>query len=418
MRLIVKALAALAMAAAVWSAPVPELSFEKPFEDITAEGVRIISDEYTFGGHAVVNKHFVRLTTDRQSKRGYIWSKKTLGAAGLKRPEFSIVLTFRISGQGERWFGDGLALWVTTEPRHSDGDNHGFKEKYSGFGVIVDTFINSEQAGGHKDVTFVVNDGTKSLDDINYAPEGKKGCDAKNMRYHAKSAAFSASQSMSRLKVTFSNNFVQIQIDPTNSGTWSPCHEESLQLPPTWFSQATLGITASTGALADTHDVIGLELYDTLHDAAIFEKDTVVQAEKAPPAPTDHIQDADQRNLIKVKELQRLYNQMVEDFEHEYQALKEETANTVAKLAKQEEQDSRRIQELEKWVNSRVDEKVGSKVQEIQATMEDTLKAKLEEGESESGGWKVPFVLLVVLLGAGAAFGYKKYQELRKSHLL
>ncbi|RHY88428.1 hypothetical protein DYB35_007775 [Aphanomyces astaci] len=383
----------LALAAAVvWGAKVPSLSFEKPFEDITSDGVRIVSDDFTFGGHAVVNKHFVRLTTDRQSKRGFVWSKETLGAARLPKTEFSIVLTFRISGQGERWFGDGLALWVTTEPRHVDGDNHGFKETYTGFGIIVDTFVNAEQAGGHKDVTFVVNDGTKSLDDINYSPDGKKGCDAKNLRYHAKSASFSASGSMSRVKLSFANNFVSIQIDPTNSGFWSPCFEDTVQLPPTWFSQATIGLTATTGSLADTHDVIALELYEYVYS----------------PASTDHIEDKNERNLIKIKELQRLYDQMVEDFEHEYQALKEETANTVGKLREQEQGDLRRIEELEKWVNGR----------EIEDSVDKTLQTKLEETQVSSGGWKLPFVILVLGLGAGAAFAYKKYQELRKSHLL
>ncbi|RQM22239.1 hypothetical protein B5M09_008991 [Aphanomyces astaci] len=54
----------LALAAAVvWGAKVPSLCFEKPFEDITSDGVRIVSDDFTFGGHAVVNKHFVRLTS-------------------------------------------------------------------------------------------------------------------------------------------------------------------------------------------------------------------------------------------------------------------------------------------------------------------------------------------------------------------
>ncbi|RQM22339.1 hypothetical protein B5M09_008870 [Aphanomyces astaci] len=412
----------LALAAAVvWGAKVPSLSFEKPFEDITSDGVRIVSDDFTFGGHAVVNKHFVRLTTDRQSKRGFVWSKETLGAARLPKTEFSIVLTFRISGQGERWFGDGLALWVTTEPRHVDGDNHGFKETYTGFGIIVDTFVNAEQAGGHKDVTFVVNDGTKSLDDINYSPDGKKGCDAKNLRYHAKSASFSASGSMSRVKLSFANNFVSIQIDPTNSGFWSPCFEDTVQLPPTWFSQATIGLTATTGSLADTHDVIALELYEyvTMHDDEILQKDYTTVAEKAlAPASTDHIEDKNERNLIKIKELQRLYDQMVEDFEHEYQALKEETANTVGKLREQEQGDLRRIEELEKWVNGRVDEKVGSKVQEIEDSVDKTLQTKLEETQVSSGGWKLPFVILVLGLGAGAAFAYKKYQELRKSHLL
>ncbi|RQM09383.1 hypothetical protein DD237_008193 [Peronospora effusa] len=35
-----------------------------------------------------------------------------------------------------------------------------------------------------------------------------------------------------------------------------------------------------------------------------------------------------------------------------------------------------------------------------------------------SGGWKTPFALLFIAMVAGAAYVYRKYQALMKSHLL
>lgn len=104
-----------------------EVSFEKPFEMINPEGVRVPGINWDMGGATVVNRHFIRLTPDRQSKRGYLWSRKKIESR-----EFSIVLTFRISGQAQSWFGDGLALWVTNSAHHIDGDNHGFTGNFNG----------------------------------------------------------------------------------------------------------------------------------------------------------------------------------------------------------------------------------------------------------------------------------------------
>lgn len=103
------------------------VSFEKPFDEIDAEGARLVGANYETGGAAAVNRHFVRLTPDRQSKRGYIWGREQLGAR-----EFSLVFTFRISGQAKSWFGDGLALWITSSQKYVQGDNHGFIGKFKG----------------------------------------------------------------------------------------------------------------------------------------------------------------------------------------------------------------------------------------------------------------------------------------------
>ena len=110
-------------------------SFEPPFDEIDNAGLRMVGKQWRTAGHAVVNNNFARLTPDRQSKKGALWSRKALSV-----PEFSAVLKFRISGQGKSFFGDGLALWIVQQSFYDAGDLHGFKENFQGVGIIFDTF--------------------------------------------------------------------------------------------------------------------------------------------------------------------------------------------------------------------------------------------------------------------------------------
>lgn len=75
-----------------------------------------MSKDWKNGGVASVSQSFVRLTPDRQSKKGAVWSRKSLGT-----DTFSTILKFRISGQGKKFFGDGMALWVMQQGQFSRG---------------------------------------------------------------------------------------------------------------------------------------------------------------------------------------------------------------------------------------------------------------------------------------------------------
>jgi len=57
-------------------------------------------------------------------------------------------------------------------------------------------------------------------------------------------------------------------------------------------------------------------------------------------------------------------------------------------------------------------------MKEINENVDKTLETTLSESAAKTSGWKTPFLLLVGGLVAFGVFGYKKYQELRKSHLL
>lgn len=117
--LLLSAAAALAM---VSSTKLTLHSFEPPFKEVDGAGDRIINKFWRSSGHAgtsrhlpsssllsslllaslpsshnsiVVHSNFIRLTPDRQSKRGAIWSTKPLGVDA-----WSGLLSFRISGHG------------------------------------------------------------------------------------------------------------------------------------------------------------------------------------------------------------------------------------------------------------------------------------------------------------------------------
>lgn len=50
--------------------------------------------DWMCSGDAVINEYFVRLTPDRQSKNGVLWSMNTFNSG-----EFVTTIKFRISGQ-------------------------------------------------------------------------------------------------------------------------------------------------------------------------------------------------------------------------------------------------------------------------------------------------------------------------------
>lgn len=157
-------------------------TFQPPFQDVDTTGNRIINDNWRTSGTAVVNSNFIRLTPDRQSKKGAIWSRRAVGV-----PYLSLVFKFRISGQGKMFFGDGIGLWIVQQSFYNEGDLHGFQEKFVGIGIIFDTFKNTENLASHRDVTVLVNDGSKTYE---LMTTDVQGC-AANVRYHAQRADFS-----------------------------------------------------------------------------------------------------------------------------------------------------------------------------------------------------------------------------------
>ncbi len=103
--------------------------------------------------------------------------------------------------------------------------------------------------------------------------------------------------------------------------------------------------------------------------------------------------------------------------EHKLTDLKEKSSNTIAKLREQEQANEDRLEKVYQKIINIVDSKLEKEISNTADKVKDTLDQKVKLAPS-NGSWKTPFFLLVVALAAAGSFGYKKYQALRKSHLL
>ncbi|TMW61067.1 hypothetical protein Poli38472_014528 [Pythium oligandrum] len=391
--------------------PVRSLSFGDTYDKVGADGKRIVSDDFTYGGSTEVKKNFIRLTPDRQSKRGFIWSSQQINS-----DQFAAVLTYRIHGQGRRWFGDGIGFWLTHERSHTAGDNHGFTDKYYGVGIVLDTFNNIEHRGGHKDVTVQINDGRKTLDVLN--DETKLGCDAA-FRYHAGSASFDPVYSSSRIRVSIDGTMLQLDVDARSDGKWESCYKGELPFTREWLRRATIGITASTGSLADNHDIIKLQSFDEAQDSGVAHADSEVWTHNYSKDFDKLLESSTCDQTCKITILQKFIKNFHIESEHWFEELKESTQNTVSKLKEKERENKQKIQALTDRMNSMVDSKIGQRLADVKSKVQEKIATQVE-GELVVAGssWRLPFFFLIVALAGAFGFAYQKYQKLVKNHLL
>ena len=232
--------------------PLPPFRSRGPFTAFDADGARSLPN-WRLTGSASLQENFLRLTNDRASKRAAAWSLS-------KTPldDWSATLRFRVSGQGRRLFGDGLAFWFTTQATHKDGPLHGFTDMFTGFGVVFDTFVNTEPGHVHKDVQLVSSGGKapRKLDD------SPLGCDA-DFRYWEGRDDWSV-YNHSAARVRFSGGKVSVWVDARATGNWVACiTDAAVAAPEGWWKGETgawMGLTATTGELADNHDILSLQV--------------------------------------------------------------------------------------------------------------------------------------------------------------
>uniref|UniRef100_A0A7S2FHL9 L-type lectin-like domain-containing protein n=1 Tax=Florenciella parvula TaxID=236787 RepID=A0A7S2FHL9_9STRA len=337
------------------------LSFHGPFDDYDRTGLKRVIPKYKTFGDTVINENFIRLTPDRQSKRGGLFSDLYTNT-----PEFEAVFKFRIAGQGRKLYGDGMALWFTKEgvkQWHKGTELHGASSTFTGFGVIFDTFKNSERP--HKDVSILVNDGTRSAEEM---MSTAVGCDA-SVRYHEGRADFSVMHA-SRAKVTYKEGSLTLSLDAESNGEWETCATiDRLDLPADFDSKVYTGMSASTGALADNHDVLSLQVYSEVNELALLEE-------------SGHAAVAARPELSEIDELKH-------HVEHQFVAVYDHVKVTSEKLEKSEKADLKslqdafapRIEELEQVTVAKLEAKLAKMEAEIANAANTLLEERISELE-------------------------------------
>lgn len=89
------------------------------------------------------------------------------------------------------------------------------------------------------------------------------------------------------LRFSSSPDRLELYIDSRNSNEWTLCASlPNLGLPRGWLEKAHVGVTATTGQLADNHDVLYLK---TFSNATVLEEDEQAEFSDTHFEIPDHI---------------------------------------------------------------------------------------------------------------------------------
>uniref|UniRef100_A0AC35TUI3 L-type lectin-like domain-containing protein n=1 Tax=Rhabditophanes sp. KR3021 TaxID=114890 RepID=A0AC35TUI3_9BILA len=217
-------------------------------------------------GDAIASSDQLRLAPSIKSRRGIAWNKKPFSSSEF----FEVEIALKVTGQ--RVGADGLAIWYTTQ-QGTLGPVYGANDQWNGLGIFLDSYENKVNTGnaksGHPYISAMINDGTRIYD---HATDGAAqilaGCqrDYRNKPYPVK------------LKIEYYNNLLTVHVSDGNSQQprYEPCiRVEHVFLPKNGF----FGISATTGGLADDHDVMEFSTF-SLHTNAPHVTHDIPQVEK------------------------------------------------------------------------------------------------------------------------------------------
>jgi len=198
---------------------------------------------WTLDGTAAAYEEYVRLTPDRQSQTGYMWNTEPN-----RFSNWELVYKIRIHGQGTLG-ADGMGFWYISTPK-LNGDFFGLSELFIGLGVVIDTYDN-DGMGHHPRLMVLYNDGTKQYEHVH---DGHK---EGSMELGSCHLPIRNVAQPSLIRVTYQTGTVKVETDIGGTGQWLQCViTQVVQLPNPYY----FGFSATTGQLADNHDIYGASI--------------------------------------------------------------------------------------------------------------------------------------------------------------
>ncbi|WEW57090.1 hypothetical protein PRK78_002550 [Emydomyces testavorans] len=205
---------------------------------------------FDFGGDTIIRTdQYMRLTSDRPSQRGWLWSRVPLTATN-----WQVEFEFKIHGEGSL-HGDGFALWLTKQ-RAVSGPVFGSTDNFEGLGIFFDTYKNGRTGVAFPLVMAMMGDGHTSYD---AAHDGKANdigsCSARGIR--------GASVPTKGRLTYFQDKSLALDLQYKSDNSWTPCFkltaskDLSIKIP----SISYLGFSAETGELSDNHDILEVNTY-------------------------------------------------------------------------------------------------------------------------------------------------------------
>ncbi|CAJ0871218.1 10681_t:CDS:10 [Entrophospora sp. SA101] len=197
---------------------------------------------FDFGADTVINTNrHIRLTHDRPSQTGWLWSRLPLTSTN-----WQVEFEFKIHGNNPTLFGDGMAVWFTTE-RAKPGPVFGFIDKFEGLGIFFDTYPNAKHSHSFPYVLAMVGDGKTEYD---------LGNDGKSNEVAGCEADIRGKPVPTKARITYyKNTYLELKLQYKGWDQWEPCFTiPNVTIP----NVAYLGFSALTGEVSDNHDIISV----------------------------------------------------------------------------------------------------------------------------------------------------------------
>jgi mannose-binding lectin 2 len=199
---------------------------------------------YEFGGDTIIRTDsYIRLTGDRQSQEGWLFSRVPITATN-----YEITVEFKIHGSNQL-YGDGFAMWLTKQ-RGQPGPVFGHTDNFDGLGIFIDTYKNNRPGVVFPYVMAMMGDGKTSYNKNNDGKDTEMaGCSARGLRHAGVPT---------KLRLTyFQEKSLKLELQYKAEDEWTLCFETNE--PPSIPSVSYLGFSAETGELHDNHDIISIE---------------------------------------------------------------------------------------------------------------------------------------------------------------
>lgn len=202
---------------------------------------------FDYGGNTFIrNDQFIRLTGDISDQRGWVISR----TPSLPR-NFQIEIDFKIHGQGNAMYGDGMAFWMINEKVSEVGPVLGFKDQVKGSAILIDTYKNNRPGKGFPYVMLMKNDGTATYDKEHDGLDNEiAGCSARGLHNP---------RNISKMRITYvSEGFLSLELNYKTRDKWDLCFEvPNFDLGNPVF----IGFSGQTGELSEYHDIYRMQVY-------------------------------------------------------------------------------------------------------------------------------------------------------------
>lgn len=197
---------------------------------------------WDFGADAIVDTNrYIRLTQDRPSQMGWLWSRLPLTA-----DNFEIVFEFKVDGHASHVAGDGMAVWLTQD-RAKPGPVFGSINYFTGLGLFFDTYPNSRHPYSFPRISLMNGNGVEAYEnDKDGARQEVAGCsiDYRNAKVATKGKL-----------IHVKDVYTELQIHHSEWDHWQSCFKlDNITLPVNPY----LGFSALTGDVSDNHDIVSV----------------------------------------------------------------------------------------------------------------------------------------------------------------